>query len=102
MGKFKTFLEETKVEHKLKFKFRHVAGGFYCSGNELTSLEGCPKEVGGSFYCNSNQLTSLEGAPKEVGGDFECVENPGPYGKGFTKEDVKKVCDVKGDIYIKV
>ena len=29
-------------------------------------------KVGGSFWCNGNQLTTLEGAPKEVGGHFYC------------------------------
>ena len=63
----------------------------------LTSLEGSPKEVRGDFecaYCIS--LTSLKGAPKEVGSDFVC------YGceKEFSKEDVKKVCNVKKYIYV--
>jgi hypothetical protein len=34
--------------------------------------------VGASFYCHSNQLTSLEGAPKEVSGNFCCLNNPLP------------------------
>jgi len=50
-------------------------GNFYCSFNQLTSLEFCPKEVGGDFYCFNNQLTSLEFCPKEVGGDFNCCSN---------------------------
>ena len=41
-----------------------VKGDFNCSGNQLTSLEGAPKEVGGSFYCSNNQLTSLVGLPQ--------------------------------------
>ena len=52
--------------------------------------------VNGSFWCNNNQLTSLEGSPEKVGGDFYCYNNPGK----FTKEDVRKVCNVKGGIYI--
>ena len=50
-------------------------GDFDCSGNQLTTLEGAPKEVGGDFYCSGNQLTTLEGAPKEVGGGFYCYSN---------------------------
>ena len=73
-----------------------VTGFFYCSDNQLTSLKGSPKEVGGSFYCSDNQLTSLEGCPKEVGGSFNCYDNPGK----FTEEDVRKVCNVKGGIYV--
>ena len=60
----------------------------------LTSLEGCPKEICGKFNCTS--LTSFKGAPKEVGEDFTCYN----CGGQFTEEDVKKVSNVKGEIYI--
>ena len=70
--------------------------GFSCYNDQLTSLEGSPKEVRGSFSCSDNKLTSLEGSPKEVGGDFYCHNNPGK----FTKEDVRKVCNVNGVIYV--
>lgn len=60
---------------KLPIKFGSVTRDFYCSRNELTSLEGCPEFVGGGFYCYRNQLTTLEGCPKTVGGDFSCYEN---------------------------
>ena len=73
-----------------------VGGTFTCWNNQLTSLEGAPKEVGGDFWCGYNQLTSLEDAPKEVGENFECHNNPGK----FTEEDVRKVCNVKGKIYV--
>jgi hypothetical protein len=49
---------------KLPLKFRNVGGDFYCSYNNLPSLEGCPQTVGGDFYCRNNQLTSLEGLPE--------------------------------------
>ena len=55
-----------------------VTGYFDCSNNNLTSLEGAPKEVGGDFDCSDNKLISLEGAPKEVGGGFDCYDNPVP------------------------
>jgi hypothetical protein len=60
---------------KLPLKFRNVTGYFYCSDNQLTSLEGAPKSVGGHFECPNNQLTSLEGGPQEVGGTFYCSNN---------------------------
>jgi hypothetical protein len=71
-----------------------VGGVFYCDRNNLTSLEGAPHEVGGSFYCNDNQLTTLEGAPREVGGYFRCSYNqltslkgaPQKVGGGFDCE----------------
>ena len=72
-----------------------VGGGFYCQNNDLTSLEGAPSTVG-NFYCSNNNLTSLEGAPSTVGGGFHCSKNT----KKFTKEEVKAVSKVKGDIYV--
>ena len=54
---------------------KEVGGDFYCSNNQLTTLDGAPKEVGGGFYCYNNQLTTLDGAPKEVGGGFYCSNN---------------------------
>ena len=73
----------------------YVSGDFSCSYNKLTSLEGAPEYVGGDFYCIDNDLTSLRGAPEYVKGDFYCLSNS----TQFTREDVRKVCDVKGKIY---
>ncbi len=56
-------------------RFGQVGGGFGCGFNELTSLEGAPREVGGDFICSNNQLTSLEGAPQKIGGHFGCGYN---------------------------
>jgi hypothetical protein len=50
-------------------------GYFHCGYNQLTTLEGAPREVGGNFYCDNNRLTTLEVAPREVGGDFSCSYN---------------------------
>jgi hypothetical protein len=60
---------------KIPIKFGIVTRYFDCSYNQLTSLEGGPKEVGGHFSCSFNQLTSLEGAPNKVGGSFYCTGN---------------------------
>ena len=54
-------------------------GNFYCSFNQLTSLEFCPKEVGGDFYCFNNQLTSLADIHKrlkKMDGIFYAHDNP--------------------------
>ena len=72
LAQFKHFVGP---DGKLTVKFNKVTGDFYCTGLNLTSLEGCPKEVGESFYCGKNKLTTLEGAPKKVGGDFKCEKN---------------------------
>jgi len=60
---------------KLPLKFNKVSGNFYCSRNELITLEGAPKYVGGVFSCNYNKLTSLKYCPKNVGGNFICMQN---------------------------
>jgi hypothetical protein len=60
---------------ELPLKFGKVGGDFYCHYNNLTSLEGSPREVGGDFYCSENKLTSLSGSPREVGEVFECSDN---------------------------
>ena len=61
---------------KIPFNFRNVSGGFDCTDNQLTSLEGAPTTVGGDvFDCSNNKLTSLEGAPNSVSGGFYCYYN---------------------------
>ena len=67
-------LSGKRLKH-LPLSFGHVDGGFSCSYNQLTSLEGAPQSVSGDFYCGYNQLTSLEGAPQNVGGYFSCGYN---------------------------
>ena len=71
---------------KLPLKFGRVTGNFNCNHNQLTTLEGCPKEVGDSFYCNDNLLTTLEGSPKKVGEHFICNKNKLTTLKGCTEE----------------
>jgi len=56
-------------------KFGIIDGDFDLSDNELTKLEGCPKEVVGDFLCASNFLNSLEGGPKIVRGHYHCSNN---------------------------
>ena len=60
---------------KIPINFTEVGGSFYCSENQLTSLEGAPRKVGRDFYCWDNRLTSLVGSPKFVGGSFDCSYN---------------------------
>ena len=54
-----------------------MEGDFDCSRSGIKSLMGIRfGTVSGNFYCSYNQLTSLEGAPREVRGDFDCNMNP--------------------------
>jgi len=75
---------------------RSVGGYFDCSRNNLTSLANAPSSVGLDFYCSINDLTSLAGAPSSVGGSFNCSDND----IKFTVEQVRAVCDVKGEIFV--
>ncbi len=77
-------------------KYGIVKGNFIISNNKLTSLKGSPMVVTKGFYCYKNNLSSLEGCPYEVGGDFLCTHNS----IEFTEEDVRAVCNVKGEIYV--
>jgi hypothetical protein len=61
--------------HELPLKFGSVSGNFDCTGNKLTSLEGCPDYIGGNFFCGSNDLTSLEYCPSVVKGNIDCCAN---------------------------
>ena len=77
-------------------KFNNVDGWFSCAFNKLTNLEGCPNYVDNEFTCYYNNLISLKGCPTYVGGNFYCYCNE----IKFTKDEVKKLCNVKGEIYI--
>jgi hypothetical protein len=103
----------SELKNLLGVRFGRVSGNFYCSINQLTSLEGAPQKVGGSFFCYDNQLISLEGAPQEVGGNFSCMHNkltslegaPQKVGRGFSCYDnrltsLKGIPFVNGDINI--
>jgi len=73
-----------------------INGYFNCSFCNLTSLKGCPKYIK-DFDCSWNKLNSLEFCPEYVGNDFYCYFNK----TKFTKEYVRSLCEVKGNIYVK-
>ena len=63
-------------KHKrLLVSFDKIDDFFYCSYNQLTTLQGAPKSVGGDFFCWNNQLTTLEHSPQSVHGSFDCSYN---------------------------
>lgn len=68
-------IKEWPLPTKLPLNFGVISGHFICSYNQLTTLEGCPREVGRNFRCDNNKLTSLIGAPKKIGGYFKCNNN---------------------------
>jgi hypothetical protein len=60
---------------EIPIKFRKVKGNFWCSNNQLISLQGAPLEVGGRFWCSRNKLISLQYAPSTVGVSFFSLNN---------------------------
>ena len=111
-----SFLELTSLR-EIPIRIKRVAGNFWCSFNNLTSLEGAPEIVHGDFVCSFNNLTSLEGAPKHVGKDFSCSRNKlitlkgapkevegnfycNDNSKRFTEEEVRKLVNVKGIVIV--
>ena len=94
---------EGRVEKYIQAKIKQYikdknVGNFDISGLGLTTLPASLKQlkIGGNFYCNNNKLTSLVGAPTSVGGSFNCSNNV----VKFTEEQVRAVCDVKGNINV--
>jgi hypothetical protein len=61
---------------KIPIKFNKVSGYFYCSWEDLTTLEGSPKHVGGWFDCSDNKLKTLKHSPSIISGLFYCIDNP--------------------------
>ena len=96
-------IDESGNKVGFAINFGEVTGNFYCTDNQLTSLEGAPQKVGGNFNCSRNQLTSLEGAPQIVGKDFYCHRNqlislkgaPKEVGRGFQCYD-NQLTSLKG------
>ena len=87
---------KTTKEFPSFIQFKNVFGDFFINGNKFISLRGCPYYIQGDFSCWNNNLDSLEYAPSYVEGFFACDQNR----IKFTVEDVKKVCNVLGKIYV--
>ena len=81
---------------ELPYKFGTVTGYFDIGHNpNLTSLKNCPDEIGNYFSCgNCPKLDSLEGCPSYVRWHFYCYDCK----KGFSEEEVKALCKVRGQI----
>jgi hypothetical protein len=72
-----------------------VGGDFNCSNNQLSFLDGAPREVGGDFNCSYNGIALLDDGPDKVGGDYYCHDNLSE----FYEDDVRAVCEVGGIVY---
>lgn len=76
---------DNKSLSKIPIKFNKVNGEFLIYGNNLKSLDGCPKYVEYDFVCELNELNSLKGCPEYIGGDFDCQNNNIRSFEGFPK-----------------
>ena len=79
------------------FVWGDVFGSFICSYSKITSLEGAPKNVfNGCFDCSyCKKLKSIKGMPKRI--DKGCYCQGGSL--SVNSIDIKKISDVKGEIY---
>ena len=78
---------------RIPIKFNKVSGSFFCSNNNITSLENVPNECF-RLFCNENMLTSLEGCPK-VSSFIAVHYNPLETLEGYNGDYNKLYCDNK-------
>src|ERR1035437_625630 len=71
-------------------QYRYVNGTFDCDNTLFTSLRGCPEKILDSFYCSYNNLSSLEYCPNFVGAEFGCHNNL----VTFDKDYIMSLCKV--------
>ncbi len=81
-----------------------IPGNFSAFGCGLKDLKGAPKIIEFTFNVGENPLESLEGCPKKVGGNFICYPQDSYKDESlqtFTEEQIRAVCDVRGDVIVK-
>lgn len=95
---------------------REVKMNFDCSEcRNLVSLTGCPKRIGGVLSCDyCLELRSFEGVQPEFYDSIYCTQclkltlngfprivqrNVYCEGTPFGEKDIRKICDVKGDVF---
>jgi hypothetical protein len=78
-------LLETVKKLPKYIKFNRVSGDFVTS-IFIESCVGFPEIIGKNLGCIENRLKSLKGFPKKIGGFCSLG--------GFTKEQVRKICDI--------
>jgi Leucine-rich repeat (LRR) protein len=90
IGDFEKWEDNLILENKqltsLEGCSKEVTGDFSCCGNILTSLEYCPKIVDGDFTCSYNQLTSLKWSPEKIKMSFYAHDNQLTSLEGCPKE----------------
>jgi len=77
-------------------QFNICNGYFICNGGHLKNLFGCPKNIKGDFYAAYNKIENLNGSPEIVEGDYVIKGNNAK----FTKEEIRKLCEVGGNVIV--
>lgn len=75
-----------------------IKGDFYCGQNDIHDFRGGPRNVLGDYSAGSNPIVSLQGLPIHIGGNLDIAINPGE-GHHFTKEEVLRVSNVRGQVW---
>ena len=76
-------------------KFDKIYGDFILSAR-LTTLDRFPEYVKGNLYISNNNLTELNGLPKQIDKDLFIKSNS----KKFNEDEIRSICKVNGNIYI--
>ncbi len=84
--------------NKIPLKFNNVSGYFNISSNNITSLEGFPKEVGDSVHCSYNKISTFEYFPNKINTNIYMYNNPLESLEGFYGDYDKLYCDNKQKI----
>ena len=87
--------------NKIPLKFNNVSGYFNISSNNITSLEGFPKEVGDSVHCSYNKISTFEYFPNKINKNIYMYENPLESLEGFYGDYNMLHCDNKDVLILK-
>ncbi len=88
--------------NKIPLKFNNVSGYFNISSNNITSLEGFPKEVGDSVHCSYNKISTFEYFPNKINTNIYMYNNPLESLEGFYGDYDKLYCDNKDGLILKL
>ena len=88
--------------NKIPLKFNNVSGYFNISSNNITSLEGFPKEVGDSVHCSYNKISTFEYFPNKINKNIYMYENPLESLEGFYGDYNMLHCDNKDGLILKL
>lgn len=75
-------------------EIKEIKGDFTIYKMILDSFINFPNKIGASFIINSCKISSMEGFPKEIGDNLYITKSVIPA----TDEELRKICNIKGEI----